>query len=330
MTALLARLREGADFAELAREHSQDPGSAEQGGDLGWFERGQMVRPFDEAAFALDAGEVSDVVETPFGFHIIRSEERETPEFEEVREEFRAQIQAQRAQSAESLYIAGLEERAAVEIVDGTADFVRELARDPDQRLGRRASRRVLARYEGGEYTVGETVRFLRTRERGFLDGLSAASDEVVEDTFLRGLVQRRLIVAEARAAGLAPSESARDSVADLFRERFREVARVMELHPLEIRGTETVSQAVDRVVEDRLRAVVTGQAQMIPLAGAALVLREDAGVRVFETGQQAVVDQLARARGPQPPPDSPVAPPITPGPDTTLGPEPPPDTAGR
>lgn len=330
MAAVLERLRGGADFADLAREHSQDPGSAAEGGDLGWFERGEMVRPFDEAAFALEAGEVSDVVETPMGFHIIRTEERETPEFEDVREEFRARVQAQRTESAESLYIAGLEERAAVEIMDGAADFVREIARNPEQRLGRRASRRVLARYQGGEYRVGEVVRFLRTRERGFLDGLASASDEVVEDTFLRGLVQRRLIVAEARNAGLAPAEAARDSVADLYRERFREVARTMQLHPLESRGTETVVQAVDRVVEDRLRGVVTGQAQMIPLAGAALVLREDAGARIFPTGVDAVVEQLGRARGPAPRPEAPAVPPIMPEPDTSGGLDAPADTAGR
>jgi len=65
------RLRGGADFAALAREHS-DCGSAAAGGDLGAFGRGQMVKGFEDAAFALDVGGTSDVIETPFGFHIIR------------------------------------------------------------------------------------------------------------------------------------------------------------------------------------------------------------------------------------------------------------------
>ena len=64
-------LREGADFATLARQHS-DCGSAQAGGDLGAFGRGQMVRGFEDAAFALSVGDTSDIVETPFGFHIIR------------------------------------------------------------------------------------------------------------------------------------------------------------------------------------------------------------------------------------------------------------------
>lgn len=69
---LLELLKAGEDFSELARTHSGDPGTAKKGGDLGWFPRGMMVKPFEDAAFSLGKGEVSDVVETPFGFHIIR------------------------------------------------------------------------------------------------------------------------------------------------------------------------------------------------------------------------------------------------------------------
>ena len=69
---LLAQIRGGADFAALAQTHSDDPGSAGSGGDLGWVERGVMVAPFEEAAFALSAGQVSDLVRTDFGFHVIQ------------------------------------------------------------------------------------------------------------------------------------------------------------------------------------------------------------------------------------------------------------------
>jgi peptidyl-prolyl cis-trans isomerase SurA len=65
-------LRAGGDFAVAARRFSMDPGSAAQGGDLGWFRRGQMVRAFDEVAFVLRPGTISDPVETPFGYHIIQ------------------------------------------------------------------------------------------------------------------------------------------------------------------------------------------------------------------------------------------------------------------
>jgi peptidyl-prolyl cis-trans isomerase C len=74
--ALLAQLKAGADFADLARQHSNDPGTAAHGGDLGYFGSGQMVQAFEVHAFALQSGELSDVVSTPYGFHIIKVTDR--------------------------------------------------------------------------------------------------------------------------------------------------------------------------------------------------------------------------------------------------------------
>jgi hypothetical protein len=323
MQDIADRVEAGEDFSALAREFSQDPGSASQGGDLGWFDRGEMVRPFEDAAFALEPGETSGIVQTPFGFHLIRTVEKEVPTFDDVQDDFRLQVQDDRYQQAESLFIAGLEEAASVEVVDGAAEIVRELARDTDQALGTRAGRRALVRYRGGTYTVREALEFMRTRQPQFLEGLANAPDEAIEDSFLKGLVQRKLLVTEAREAGLGPTPTQRDSVADLFRAQFLEVAETLGLHPLEVLGTETRAQAIDRVVEARLRAVVTGQAQMIPLAGIALALRTGREARVVRAGIDATVAQIARARGPQP-----AVPPATPVPMPEVQPVPP-DTAG-
>ena len=73
---LLAEVRAGGEFAALARSHSEDPGSAERGGDLGFFGRGRMVKPFEEAAFALEPGAISEPVRSQFGWHILKVEER--------------------------------------------------------------------------------------------------------------------------------------------------------------------------------------------------------------------------------------------------------------
>jgi len=68
----LRKLRAGGDFAKLVGEYSDEPGAAERGGDLGVFARDVMVQAFSDAAFALKKGEISEVIETPYGFHIIQ------------------------------------------------------------------------------------------------------------------------------------------------------------------------------------------------------------------------------------------------------------------
>lgn len=91
---LISELEDGADFAQLAAEHSTGP-SGEAGGDLGWFTRDQMVAPFADAAFALEPGEVSaEPVETRFGWHVIKAEDRRTtvPTFEESRAELEQEL----------------------------------------------------------------------------------------------------------------------------------------------------------------------------------------------------------------------------------------------
>lgn len=73
----LGKVKGGGDFAELAKEYSGDPSTAAEGGDLGWFERGIMVKEFEDSAFALGKGDVSDLVKTRFGYHIIRCDDVE-------------------------------------------------------------------------------------------------------------------------------------------------------------------------------------------------------------------------------------------------------------
>jgi peptidyl-prolyl cis-trans isomerase D len=102
--AALKALREGADFAQLAAQRSDDPGSKAKGGDLGFFARGQMAPAFEAAAFALqEPGQLSDVVRTDYGFHVIRLEERQAPvnrSYDEVSEELARDLLSREAVKA--------------------------------------------------------------------------------------------------------------------------------------------------------------------------------------------------------------------------------------
>ncbi|MDM0058697.1 SurA N-terminal domain-containing protein [Variovorax fucosicus] len=98
---LLAEVKKSpASFADIARKNSQDPGSAEKGGDLDFVTRGAMVKPFEDAMFALKKGEISAVVETEFGYHIIRLTDikpEQVPPFEQVRARIEDEVRAQQA-----------------------------------------------------------------------------------------------------------------------------------------------------------------------------------------------------------------------------------------
>ena len=101
-TELTERIKGGADFAQLAEEYSKDPGSAAQGGDLGWAERGMFVGPFEEALFSMSPGEVRGPVKTQFGYHIIQLEEIEHGEqrsFEDVRGELEAEYRKEQSEA---------------------------------------------------------------------------------------------------------------------------------------------------------------------------------------------------------------------------------------
>ena len=118
--ALRARILAGEDFAKLAGEASDDPSSRPQGGLLPWFGPGEMVPPFEKAALALEPGAVSEVVESPFGYHVIRLEERraETPvPFEEARAQIRELLTRRNSRDALRAKVDALRKDAKVEVL---------------------------------------------------------------------------------------------------------------------------------------------------------------------------------------------------------------------
>ena len=117
---LLKKIRAGEDFATLAKENSEDPGSAIQGGDLGYFQPGQMVGPFNDVAFKLAPGTVSDLVETQFGFHIIKVAEKQTARtvpLDEVRPQVTQFLENQNRQRETAAFLAGLRAKGKIEIL---------------------------------------------------------------------------------------------------------------------------------------------------------------------------------------------------------------------
>ncbi len=114
---LLKEVKAGKDFAELAKTNSDCPSNA-QGGDLGFFGKGQMVPAFENAAFALKPGEVSDVVETQFGYHVIKVTDKKdagVTKFDDVKERIQAYLKNTKVQKGVQDYVAKLKEKAKIE-----------------------------------------------------------------------------------------------------------------------------------------------------------------------------------------------------------------------
>jgi len=112
------KLKKGEDFSTLAKEYSQCPSSAE-GGDLGSFQRGQMVKPFEDAVFALEPGEVSGIVETEFGYHLIKSVDKKSKAsfaYNDIKEKLQQHLKQTKVQEQVNEYVKELKNKAKVEV----------------------------------------------------------------------------------------------------------------------------------------------------------------------------------------------------------------------
>jgi peptidyl-prolyl cis-trans isomerase C len=117
--AVMKELKAGGDFAKLAQQHSQD-GSAAQGGDLGYFPKGQMVPEFDKVAFSLPVGQLSGIVTTQFGYHILKVTDKKAPRtvpYEEAQAQIKQFLEQDKKQKAADAFVEGLKKKSKIDIL---------------------------------------------------------------------------------------------------------------------------------------------------------------------------------------------------------------------
>jgi len=293
---LLAKARAAdADFAALARKNSDDPGSAAKGGDLGFFGRGMMTPEFETAAFALETGKISDVVSTPFGFHIIKVEEHKPggpKPLEAVRDEIIDAVRGERAM--ELAHKQGEADRR--EIVRG-----KSLA---DAAAGR---------------TVEETQPFTATddipgigRVKVFADTAFALREGEVSDLVATDDAVFLLTPFERTEAHLPPLDEVRDRVtADARRERAEAAAKArgeaLLAHAKNV-GLEKAAEEAGLKVEEtgffeRQTPTIAGLPPMPELRTDALTLTPDAPLapKVFAAGGDTIVAALRERKAADP-----------------------------
>jgi len=291
-----ARIVAGAAFEEMAGAFSQDPGTAAVGGDLGSFGRGDMVAPFEEAVVQLEPGELSDVVQTPLGLHLIRLDDRRAQSFDDVAGGFREYVQAQRTMSAESTFIAGLEGRFVPMLAEGAFGVARELARSPQTRLSGGAAQRPLLEWTGGAFTAGELLQIFRSEQPGLRDEVVTGTDEDLEG-FLRSQARRELLVEEARRRGLEPPRDRVDSITVEARRQLRDATRSLGLLSLDQAPGEEHQRAIARAVREALVDNLSGATRIVPLGVVGFQLRQGVPIAFFDAGIGQVLLRVAQAR---------------------------------
>ncbi len=183
-----------ANFAQKAKENSQDQASARAGGSLGLFPRGAMVPEFEKALLALQPGQISPVIQTQYGYHIIHR-----PTYDQVKTQLLQYSKGKTVQVAESTYLAKLEQNGKIEVKKGAVATVRALGNDPD---AYRRDNTVLATSTAGKFTASRLVGWLETLppQARVLDQIKQSPDSLIVQ-LVRNFVKNELVLKQADSA---------------------------------------------------------------------------------------------------------------------------------
>lgn len=290
----------GENFATLASQFSQEPGADKSGGDLGYFGKGQMVAPFEAAAFALAVGTVSDPVETPFGIHIIKVEDRKMQSFDELKAQFREQFKEKLVQDAEQNYVKQLTDTMDIVEQPGAYEAMKDLATKSSLELSGRAARRHLVEYKGGDVTMAEYARFLQRLQPQQRSMIATQSDENLKQ-LLGGLARNEILVSEAARLKLEVPKTQIDSVRGEIRKQLRSAVQEAQLTNITPQDGESMDEAIERRVMALLEGNIKGERSVIPLGPISYSLREQYKAQVFEAGVTEVVQKAEQLRAATP-----------------------------
>jgi hypothetical protein len=290
----------GADFAALARQYSQDP-SKDQGGDLGFFGRGQMVPQFEEAATKLQPGQVSPVVQTTFGYHVIKLEERRTRPLGNDKEQFR-QFMVQRSQQlGVQHYVDSLRTAAHVTIESGAVAQVKDMAKNGPDKVSGRALQKRLATFTGGQLTAGDLQAEMAGAPAEALKQLSEAPDTSVNEV-IKGQATKRLLLAEAARRRLTPTPQELQAMREQARGTVQQLVQVTGLAQRRAPKGAAGNAVIEQVIREMLQKAVTGQAQMPPLGALGTQLRAIYRPSINAESFPRVLERVRSIRATQPP----------------------------
>jgi hypothetical protein len=249
-----------ANFATMARRHSSD-GSAQSGGDLGAFRREEMVKPFSDAVAALRPGEISGLIETQYGYHIIQ---RST--YAQAKTAYdQAFIQGSQ-QRAESVFVAKVDDDARINVRSNAATAAKAAARDLP---AHRRDDDVIASYKGGELTVGKFVRWVESfpPQMRISQQMAQAPDSLVRQ-FVKSIARNEVLLAKADSAGITMSTEEKTQLRTEFRSLVTSLWQQLGIEPRSLADSARSVPERERLAATRVEAyldrVMAGQAQPI------------------------------------------------------------------
>jgi parvulin-like peptidyl-prolyl cis-trans isomerase-like protein len=192
--ATLAQIKQGAGFGRLASRLSDDPGSKTDAGFLPLGPKGRFVASFDSAAWLLQPGEVSGLVETPYGYHILRR-----PALREVRERLSDHLLEQVGARLDSAYMDSLARANQVKLVGDAPALIRSAARSPGEAV---KSAKSLVHFTGGALTTKDFIRWVNALPPQYSAQLQSADDAALKQ-FAKALAENALLLRDAEAGGV-------------------------------------------------------------------------------------------------------------------------------
>jgi peptidyl-prolyl cis-trans isomerase D len=283
------------NFADMAKKHSGDPGSAQRGGSLGAFRREEMVKPFSDAVASLRPGQISPLVETQFGYHIIQR-----PTYTEAKTDYDAAFGQSGTQRAESVYVAKLDDDMKITVKPNAAATAKTASRELS---AHRSDGDEIASYKGGNLTVGRFVRWVESYppQMRLAQQMAQAPDSLVRQ-FVKSIARNEVMLKKADSAGITMTAEEKQQLYAEFKQLVGSLWQQLGIDPKVLADSGKSAAEREKVaasrVESYLDRVMSGQAQPIsvPLP-VQTVLTTKFKSKVYPAGVDRAVERAKKLR---------------------------------
>lgn len=290
----VAQMVKGGDFGKLAKQYSADPANKDDSGFLPVSPRGTFVPEFEKVAWDLKPGEVSGVVQTPFGWHLIKR-----PALAEVRARFEPAVRQRGTAHADSVYIAKLLETAKIDIKSSAPETIRKATKDMPSAS---RSSKVVATYSGTDLRVSDMARWLSSYPTQTLNQIQEAPDSLV-DNLVKFVIQNELLLKKADSAKVTLTPSMRENLVAQMKNQISDVRTASGLDVPELAdSSKTPASERKRIagekIDDYFKRLTTNQAQFRPVPPTlSAELRATGDFKIYDSGIAKAMELVTTAQ---------------------------------